>query len=284
MAWQSSTVLHQLPTFCINILLTPKGTYFLFLHTTKIKLSNLFYKHISKKSQKDAIPPHPSHTTLIYQAQASTYKKNHRVLQHQPSTRGMTTMPQTTQKSIPGIIALRIFGLLLFLFLLYIANNLSFFTDNHLNYQIILFLSSQVWLLVLITIAFLIGEIFNALIFPLNLPAPLFNAGGAVLFVGFLLSIFALFDIMLDINIFHIFDTLSFIIYPFVFIIVLIGGYILILQNLVQTEQSPKKGTKTIPDTAAAKTGEAITWEDVGDEFKQALYDLLTLFRSSIKK
>lgn len=153
-------------------------------------------------------------------------------------------MPQTTLKSIPGIIALRIFGLLLFLFLLYIANNLSFFTDNPLNYQIILFLNSHVWLLVLITFAFLIGEIFNALIFPLNLPAPLFNAVGAVLLVGFLIRIFALFDILLYINIFHIFDTLSFIIYPFVFIIVLIGGYILILQNLVRTGQSPKKGTK----------------------------------------
>ena len=63
---------------------------------------------------------------------------------------------------------MRIFGLLLFLFLLYIANNLSFFTDNPLNYQVILFLNSQVWLLVLITFAFLIGEIFNALIFPVN--------------------------------------------------------------------------------------------------------------------
>ena len=193
-------------------------------------------------------------------------------------------MPQTTQKSIPGIIALRIFGLLLFLFLLYIANNLSFFTDNPLNYQIILFLNSQVWLLVLITFAFLIGEIFNALIFPLNLPAPLFNAVGAVLLVGFLISIFALFDILLDINIFHIFDTLSFIIYPFVFIIVLIGGYILILQNLVRTDQSPKKETEFRQDTAASKTGEAITWEDVGDKFKQAVYDMLILLRSSIKK
>lgn len=64
---------------------------------------------------------------------------------------------------------------------------------------------------------------------------------GAVLLAGFLFSIFALFDILLDINIFHFLDTLSFIIYPFVFIIVLIGGYILILQNLVRTDQSPKK-------------------------------------------
>jgi hypothetical protein len=196
----------------------------------------------------------------------------------------MTTMPQTTQKSIPGIIALRISGLLLFLFLLYIANNLSFFTDNPLNYRIILFLNSQIWLLVLITFAFLFGEIFNALIFPLNLPAPLFNAVGAVLLAGFLISIFTLFDILLNINIFHIFDTLSFIIYPFVFIIVLIGGYIAIIQNMVRTDQSPKKGTEPRQDTAAAKTWEAITWEDVGDEFKQAVYDLLIFFRSSIKK
>jgi hypothetical protein len=196
----------------------------------------------------------------------------------------MTTMPKTTQKSIPDIIALRIFGLLLFLFLLYIANNLSFFTDNPLNYQVILFLNSHVWLLVLITFAFLIGEIFNALIFPLNLPAPFFNAVGAVLLVGFLIRIFALFDILVDNNIFHFLDTLSFIIYPFVFIIVLIGGYILIFQNLVRTDQSPKKGTEPRQDTAASKTREAITWEDVGDEFKQAVYDLLTLLRSSIKK
>jgi len=193
-------------------------------------------------------------------------------------------MPQTTQKSIPGIIALRIFGLLLFLFLLYIANNLSFFTDNPLNYQIILFLNNHVLLLVLITFAFLIGEIFNALIFPLNLPAPFFNAVGAVLLVGFLIRIFALFDILLDNNIFHFLDALSFIIYPFVFIIVLIGGYILILQNLVQPDQSLKKETEPRQDTAASKTREAITWEDVGDKFKQAVYDLLTLLRSSIKK
>jgi hypothetical protein len=107
---------------------------------------------------------------------------------------------------------------------------------------------------------------------------------GAVLFVGFLIRIFALFDILVDNNIFHFLDTLSFIIYPFVFIIVLIGGYIAIFQNLVRTDQSPEKGIKTLQDTAAAETGEAITWEDVGDEFKQAVYDLLTLLRSSIKK
>ena len=42
--------------------------------------------------------------------------------------------------------------------------------------------------------------------------------------------------------------------------------------------------TENQQDIIAAKTGEAMTWEDVGDEFKQAVYELLTLFRSSIKK
>jgi hypothetical protein len=55
MVCQSSTILYQLPTVCINILLTPKGTYFLFLLPTKIKSSNLFYNHISKKSQNNTI-------------------------------------------------------------------------------------------------------------------------------------------------------------------------------------------------------------------------------------
>lgn len=191
-------------------------------------------------------------------------------------------MPLTTPKSIPGIIALRVFGLLLFLCLLYIANNLTFFTDNPMNYQVILFLNNHVWLIVLITFAFLVGEIFNALIFPLNLPAPLFNATGAVLLVAFLLRTFALFDILLDINIYHLFNILSPFIYAFIFIVVLLGGYILILHNLVSTENSQKEGKVPVQDTAA-RTYNPKNWEEVGDEFRQALCDLLTLIRSSIK-
>ena len=135
MVWQSSAALHQLLTNCTNILPTPKGTYFLFLHPTKIKPSDLFYEHIPKNT--------------------------------------------------------------------------------------------------------------------INLPAPLFNAVGAVLLVRFLIKIFALFDILLDTNIFHIFDILSFLIYSFVFIIVLIGGYLAIIQNLLETDQSPKKETEPRQDTAA---------------------------------
>lgn len=120
--------------------------------------------------------------------------------------------------------------------------------------------------MLLFTGALLPGEIFSVPIFPFNLPAPIFNAVEALL-IGFPIRICALFDILLDINIYRIFDTLSVFIYPFVFVIVLIGGYVAILQDLVRTDQSDSKEIRQ--DTAAAKTGDAVTWEDGGNECRQ---------------
>lgn len=188
-------------------------------------------------------------------------------------------------RSITWIIIVRILGLGLFLFLLYIANHLSFFTDNPLNYQVILFLNNNVWLIILMSIVFLFGEMFNALIFPFNLPAPLFNASGSVLLVAFLFRIFAMVDILLDENIFQIFNRISFLVYPLVFMIVLFGGYIAILTRLSRKDKNRLEQTGYMQATfedKLGKTGKQLTWEDVGEEFKQAIYDLLSLVRHAI--
>jgi len=190
-------------------------------------------------------------------------------------------------RSIPWIILMRILGLGLFLFLLYIANHLSFFTDNPLNYQVILFLNNNVWLIVLMSIVFLFGEMFNALIFPFNLPAPLFNASGSVLLIAFLFRIFAMVDILLDENIFQVFDRISFLVYPLVFMIVLFGGYIAILTRLSRKDKNGQEQTgykQATFEDKLGKTGKQLTWEDVGEEFKQAIYDLLRLVRHAIDK
>lgn len=190
-------------------------------------------------------------------------------------------------RSIPWIILMRILGLGLFLFLLYIANHLSFFTDNPLNYQVILFLNNNVWLIILMSIVFLFGEMFNALIFPFNLPAPLFNASGSVLLVAFLFRIFAMVDILLDENIFQIFNSISFLVYTLVFMIVLFGGYIAILTRLSRKDKNRQEQTGYMQATfedKLGKTGKQLTWEDVGEEFKQAIYDLLSLVRQAIDK
>ena len=187
-------------------------------------------------------------------------------------------MTKSSYRSIPWIVLLRLFGLVFFLILLYIANHLAFFTENPLNYQIIQFLNNNIWLIIVMSIIFLFGEVFNALIFPFNLPAPLFNASASVLLVTFLYRIFALIDILLDEQIFVIFNRLAFLVYPLVFVIVLIGGYIAILVKLSRTDECGSG-----PENKE-KTGEKLTWEDVGEEFRQAIFDLLTLMRQSINK
>ena len=196
-------------------------------------------------------------------------------------------MTKSENKSIPRIVFLRVIGLVLFLFFLYIANFLPFFTDNPLNYRVIQFLNENTGLIILMSIIFLFGELFNALIFPLNLPAPLFNASGSVLLVAFIFRIFALVDILLNEKIFQVFNKISFLMYPFVFIIVMLGGYMTILTKLSKTDQPQEKEIEFKQrkvEEQSEKTGTRITWEDVGNEFKQAIYDLLRLIRQSINK
>lgn len=189
-------------------------------------------------------------------------------------------MTESSYRSIPIIVLQRLFGLILFLVLLYVANHLAFFTENPLNYQIIQFLNNNIWLIIVMSIVFLFGEVFNALIFPFNLPAPLFNASASVLLVAFLFRIFSLIDIILDEQILLIFNRIAFIVYPLVFMMVLIGGYIAILVKLSKTDESESLQGKKYKE----KTREKLTWENVGDEFKQTIFDLLTLMRQSINK
>jgi hypothetical protein len=84
----------------------------------------------------------------------------------------------------------------------------GFFTENPLNYQIILFLNSNIWLIIVMSIIFL----FGVLIFPFNLPAPLFNVSASVLLKTFLFRIFALIDMLLEEHIFQIFERIAFLV------------------------------------------------------------------------
>lgn len=195
-------------------------------------------------------------------------------------------MTKSGFKLIPKIIILRVFGMVLFLSFLCIANFLPFFTDNPLNYQVIQFLNENIGLVILMGITFLFGEIFNALIFPFNLPAPLFNASGSLLLVAFIFRVFSLVDILVNEKIFLIFSKIAFLIYPFVFIIVLLGGYTAIFKPASKTSLEKETANETKKDQDGCNPGmcKNATWEEVGEEFRCAVYDLLTLIRQSISK
>lgn len=180
------------------------------------------------------------------------------------------------KKSIIWIILSRFFGLVFFLILLLILNALTFYFNNYAFNQVVQFLNNNIGLIVIMTLIFLVGELFNALIFPVNLPAPLFSAIGSVLVVLFIFRIFTLIESLLGENIFQVFRDFSSFIYALVFIIVLIAGYIGIFARLIGPEEEYEKVKR--------KKEPKATWEDIGDEFRQLIYDTLRNMRGKVRK
>ena len=148
------------------------------------------------------------------------------------------TQDKGNRKSVIWLLISRLFGFVLFLVVLAGANALTIFIMNPLFHQVVQFLNKNIVLLIVMFVIFLIGEVFNAFIFPLNLPAPLFVAIGSVFLVAFILRIFAFLDAFTKENIFQIFTELSFLIYLLVFIIVLLGGYSWLFARLFETDKS----------------------------------------------
>ncbi|MDD1704333.1 MAG: hypothetical protein LUP97_03760 [Methanoregula sp.] len=88
------------------------------------------------------------------------------------------------------------------------------------------------WLLVLIAILLLAGDVLMALAFPLNLPAPVFRAFGSVFCIAFLHQVILWIDRVASTDLYTLFRVLSFMIVPLVFILVLAAGYLAILRQI----------------------------------------------------
>jgi len=136
-------------------------------------------------------------------------------------------MGERKKESFFTILISRIAGIVIFLILLAILNALTGYVQSLTFLRVVEFLNANIGLLILIAVIFLVGDLFGALAFPLNLPGPVFGAAGAVFTVMFLFRLFSLVAGITGIAIFGIFTgTLALLIYIFVFIVALIGGYI----------------------------------------------------------
>lgn len=136
-------------------------------------------------------------------------------------------MGERRKESFFGVLVSRVIGIVIFLILLAVLNALAGYVQSPTFLRVVEFLNANIGLLILITAIFLIGDLFGALAFPLNLPGPVFSAVGAVFTVVFLFRLFLLVGEITGVTFFTLFEgTLALLIYLFVFFIVLIGGYI----------------------------------------------------------
>jgi hypothetical protein len=129
------------------------------------------------------------------------------------------------------------------------------------------------------------GEVFNTFIFPLNLPGPLFTAVGSLFLLTLLFRILLFIDSLFGLRVFWPLDRFSFLIFPIVFVVVLVVGYIRIFTDLVVPAKREIERTKSAENKKNSdKKTEDVDWEDVKKEFKKTVFDLLSLVRESINK
>ena len=191
------------------------------------------------------------------------------------------------QHTLGWVFVSRMIGIICFLIVVVLANILTFYISNPLYNEGVNFLNLNFWLLLLIGIIIFISDIFGALPFPLNLPAPIIKAIGSVFIIAFVLRVFQWVDSTTGNNIYHYFWLLSFVIVPVVFIIVLLAGYYEILCDLWakakirdESDMVVHASTSDLPPSSSLPK----SWDDVGAELRMMLYDLLHRFREEIRR
>lgn len=117
-------------------------------------------------------------------------------------------------------------SLIIFLIAVFILNSFTGYVQNPLFAQVVGFLNSTLLVIILIWVFFIIADLFWSLASPFDLAYPLFNALGAVFVLTFVLSLIVfLADLFTTENIQSIVTLASYILYPLVFIITVVVGY-----------------------------------------------------------
>jgi len=144
-------------------------------------------------------------------------------------------------KSTLKIVLSKILGVIIFLAMVLLVNILTYFFQNQYLEVVVKFLNSNLWILILMSALFMLAEIFWVLDFPLNLPAPFFSAVSSLFLISFILQLLSYIGISQNIIPASIINLLNIIIYPLVFFIVLITGYVKIYLSQKSKNKSHKK-------------------------------------------
>jgi hypothetical protein len=180
-------------------------------------------------------------------------------------------------------------GILCFLIVVVLANILTYYISGTMYRDGVVFLNENFWLLLLIAILLLVGDIFFAFPFPLNLPAPIIRAIGSVFVIAFMLHVFQWVDSVASTSLYSFVWLLSFAIVPIVFIVVFVSGYFEIMRKLCWGKESETGGDCQVvheikKNPLEEPLSDVKSWEDIGDEFRLMMYDIMHRFRHEFRK
>jgi hypothetical protein len=181
------------------------------------------------------------------------------------------------ERSVTRILISGLAGVLIFLIILAVLGYFSASFAAPIP-AIIDFLYMNAALIVFFSLILMVADIFGTFPFPANLPGPIFSAIGAVLILAFIFNMF-IFVYRSYLPIPYPLDIVAVILYPLVFIIVLIAGYVHIFSRVAEKE---RKAGRTAAEAGAPAGGK--TWDEIGAEFRDMIYDTFHRIREEINR
>jgi hypothetical protein len=180
-------------------------------------------------------------------------------------------------------------GIILFLIIIVLANILTHYVADPVYLAGVSFLNENFWLLLLISIILMVGDLFFAFPFPINLPAPIIRAVGSVFVIAFMLHVFKWVDSVTATSLYPFIWVLSYVIVPVVFIIVLVSGYFEIMRQLCREQPPEPEGEcHVVHEIKKSPLEEPVSdvksWEEIGAEFRLMMYDIMHRFRHEVRK
>ena len=197
-------------------------------------------------------------------------------------------MGQNRNRPLSWIFVSRMMAIIFFLIVVVLANFLTYYVSNPVYHSGVMFLNENIWLLIIIAIVLMVADIFGVFSFPLNLPSPIIRAIGSVFFIVFVLRLILWVDTIGSTNLYTPFSLISVIVVPFVFLVILASGYYHILRQLWREpkgeyEEGDEAGSEYY-DSTMKPLSDAKSWEEIGGEFRQMLYDIIHRFRADIRR
>lgn len=128
-------------------------------------------------------------------------------------------------RRIWSIVLSKLVGFLIFLAVVLLINLVSYLIENEFLSAAVKILNSSIWIIVLLAMFFMLADIFWALDFPFNLPAPIFSAASSLFLISFIFLLLGFLGAG------EMLQAVEFLIYIIVAAIILITGYIKVYRS-----------------------------------------------------
>jgi hypothetical protein len=180
--------------------------------------------------------------------------------------------------SIIWTIFTTLIGVMAFLALVMALSLLEPSLHNPYFTSLVTLLQDNFLYLLIVFLLLVTGQVFDRFTFPFNLPGPLFNAIAGVFLVLVMFNVFTWVDSISGSHFFPNLEVLRILLYFLVFLIVFIGGYFKVFGDLLTYSRQLERKKEAAPASPDVKS-----WDDIGNEFRQLVYDLLHRMREEIR-